>query len=128
MRVIVILAIVHTAKENAYLLAVLLPVFSFFFSNHPSLIKTIILSGDLLLNIVVYVSLIKFNGNKFLLMIVSILVSKFTYYLIKYLLIQFSLMKGDLITTPLLIQLSIVIILSGYVYLIDKLSSKTRNV
>ena len=117
MRVIIIIAIVHTSKENAYILAVLLPTFSYLFSNHPSVIKTFILSGDLLLNIFLYFSLIKFKINKFLLMSVCIVASKLTYYLAKYLLIHFLVLKGDLIATPLYIQILIVIILSGYVYL-----------
>ena len=55
-------------------------------------------------------------------MSMCIVVSKLAYYLAKYLLINFSVLKGDLIATPLYIQLLIVIILSGYVYLEDKLS------
>lgn len=122
MRVIIIIAIVHTSKENSYLLAILLPAISYLFSSHPSVIKAFILSGDLLLNIFLYFSLIKYMVNKFLLMSMCIVVSKLAYYLAKYLLINFSVLKGDLIATPLYIQLLIVIILSGYVYLEDKLS------
>ena len=121
-RVIIIITIVHTSKENTYIIAVLLPAVSYLFSNHPSIIKTFILTGDLLLNIFLYFSLIKFKINKFLLMSMCIVGSKLAYYLAKYLLTQFSVLKGDLITTPLSIQIMIVIILSGYVYLLDKLS------
>ena len=117
MRVIIIVAIVHTSKENTYILAILLPAFSYLLSNHPSVIKTFILSADLLINIFLYFSLIKFKINKFLLMSVCIVASKLTYYLAKYLLIHFLVLKGDLIATPLYIQILIVIILSGYVYL-----------
>lgn len=122
MRVIIIIAIVHTSKENTYILALLLPAFSYIFSNHPSMIKTFILSGDLLLNIFLYFRFLKDKVNKFLLMSVCIIGSKLTYYLVKYLLIQFSVLKGDLIATPLYVQILIVIILSGYVYFMDKLS------
>ena len=59
-------------------------------------------------------------------MSMCIVASKLAYYLAKYLLIQFSVLKGDLIATPLYIQLLIVIILSGYVYLVDKLSLTNR--
>ena len=122
MRVIIIIAVVHTSKENSYILALLLPAVSYLFSNHPSVIKTFILSGDLLLNIFLYFSLIKSKINKFLLMSMCIVVSKLAYYLVKYLLTQFSVLKGDLIATPLYIQILIVTILSGYVYLVAKLS------
>jgi hypothetical protein len=126
-RVIIIIAIVHTSKENAHILALLLPAASYLFSNHPSVIKTFILSGDLLLNIFLYFSLIKFKVNKFLLMSMCIVVSKLAYYLAKYLLIQFSVLGGELVATPLYIQILIVIILSGYVYLVDKLSLTNRT-
>ena len=122
MRVIIIIAIVHTSKENAYILALLLPAASYLFSNHPSVIKTFILSGDLLLNIFLYFSLIKFKVNKFLLMVISIVLSKTAYYLIKFICIKFSWLTGGLIATPIEYQLAIVIILSGYVYLVAKLS------
>lgn len=122
MRVMIIIAIVHTTKVNAYILAVLLPAVSYLFSNHPSVIKVLILSGDLILNIFFYYRLIKFRVNKFLLMSLCIFGSKLAYYLVKYLLIQFSVMAGDLIATPLYIQFLIVISLSSYVYLIDKLN------
>lgn len=118
----IIIAIVHTTKVNAYILAVLLPAVSYSFSNHPSVIKALILSGDLLLNIFLYYSLKKFKFNKFLLMSLCILAAKLAYYLAKYLLIQFSVMAGNLIATPLYIQFLIVISLSSYVYLIDKLN------
>lgn len=122
MRVLIIIALVHTSKKNAYILAVLLPAVSLLFSNHPSVIKTLILSGDLVLNIFLYFSLLRFRISKFLLMSICIFTSKLAYYLAKYLLLQFSVLKGHLIATPLYIQILIVIILSSYVYLVHKLS------
>lgn len=127
MRVIIIIAIVHTSKENAYIIALLLPPVSYLFSSHPSIIKTFILSGDLLLNIFLYFSVIKFKVNKFLLMSMSIVASKIVYYLAKYLLIQFSVLEGDLIATPLFIQMLIVIVLSSYVYIVSRLSLITQT-
>jgi hypothetical protein len=126
-RVIIVLSMVHSSKKNAYLLALLLPILSFLLSNHPSITKTFILTGDLLLNIFLYFKLNEFYKNKFLSMAVSIIISKAAYYLVKYLLFKFSLLEGSLIATPIYIQLLIVIILSGYVYLMDKLSLKNRT-
>ena len=122
MRVMIIIAIVHTSKGNAYILALLLPAVSYIFSNHPSVIKTFILSGDLLINIFLYFNLMKLKINKFLLMSMCIVASKIVYYLAKYLFIHFLVLKGKLIATPIYIQIMIVIILSSYVYLLDKLS------
>jgi len=127
MRLIVVIAIVHTSKRNAYLLAVILPIFSFLLSNHPSLIKTGILTGDLLLNIFLFFYLIKFIVNKFLLMGISIIVSKIVYYLIKFILLLLSILTGDLIATPMEYQITIVIILSAYVYFVDKIFCKKQT-
>jgi hypothetical protein len=129
MRVIVIIALVHTSKQNAYLLAVFLPVFSYLFSNHPSMIKTTIVSGELLLNIFIYLNLlIKFKTNKFLLMSISIILSKLAYYLVKFICIKLSLLTGDLIATPFQYQVVILIVLSGYIYFVNKLSLKKQKV
>jgi len=121
MRVLIVVSLVHSSKQNAYLLAVLLPLISFLLSNHPSVTKTFILSGDLLLNIFLYFKLNKTYNNKFLCMALSIMISKIAYYLSKYLLIKFSLLDSELIATPIYIQLIVIVALSGYVYMIDKL-------
>jgi len=123
MRVVVIISLVHTSRNNSYLLAVLLPLISFVFSNHPSIAKSFILSGDLLLNVFLFYFLKK-SYNVFLSMALSIILSKLAYYLAKYLLIQFSMIDGGLISTPLYIQLIIIVVLSSYSYLAVKLKAK----
>ncbi|HSW54462.1 MAG TPA: hypothetical protein VLH59_05170 [Ignavibacteriaceae bacterium] len=123
MRVIIIISLVHTSRNNSYLLAVLLPLISFAFANHPSIAKTFILSGDLLLNIFLFYILKRWY-NVFLSMALSIILSKLAYYLAKYLLIQFSMIDGGLISTPLYIQLIIIVVLSSYSYLAVKLKAK----
>jgi hypothetical protein len=123
MRLIVIISIIHTSRNNSYLLAVLLPLISFVFSNHPSIAKSFILSGDLLLNIFLFYFLKRWY-NVFLSMALSIILSKIAYYLAKYLLIQFSMIEGGLISTPLYIQLIIIVVLSSYSYLVFKLKAK----
>jgi len=123
MRVIIIISLVHTSRNNSYLLAVLLPLISFVFSNHPSIAKSFILSGDLLLNIFLFY-ILKRWFNVFISMALSIILSKLAYYFAKYLLIQFSLIEGVLISTPLYIQLIIIVVLSSYSYLAVKVRSK----
>lgn len=122
MRIIIVISMVHSSKNNAYLLALLLPLFSLLLSGHPSFFKTFILSGDLLLNIFLYFKLNKSYDNKFLCMVISIAASKIAYYLFKYLLIELSFIEGKLIATPIYLQLIIIVVLSSYVYLVDKFS------
>ena len=47
MRIMLILAIAHTTRKNAYLIALTLPLFSLLISAHPSLIKTSLITGEL---------------------------------------------------------------------------------
>jgi len=116
MRIMLILAIVHTSRKNAYLIALTLPLFSILISAHPSLIKTSLITGELLLNVWLFFFLSEKFSNKVLGMFSSIIVSKLMYYLIKFLLINTALMGGDLISTPVYIQVIMLFVLSGYVY------------
>ena len=59
MRWFVMLAIAHSVKRSAYSIAIILPIFSFLIANHPSLAKTVLLSGDLLLNTFLFFYLIE---------------------------------------------------------------------
>lgn len=119
MRIMLILAVAHTSRKNAYLIALTLPLFSFLISAHPSLIKTSLITGELLLNVWLFFFLSEKLSHKTLSIFLSIIASKIFYYLIKFLLITFALMSGDLISTPLYIQILMIIVLSGYIYLMS---------
>lgn len=119
MRIMLILAIVHTTRKNAYLIAFTLPLFSLLFSAHPSLIKTSLITSELLLNVWLFFVLSEKLSNKTLSVFLSIIVSKIFYYLIKFLLINSAVMDGDLISTPIYIQIIMLFVLSGYIYLLS---------
>jgi len=119
MRIMLILAIVHTSKENAYLIALTLPLFSMLISAHPSLIKTSLVTGELLLNVWLFFFISEKLLNKTLSILLSIVVSKLLYYLIKILLINSAVMSGDIISTPIYIQIIMLFVLSGYIYLMS---------
>ncbi len=115
MRILLILSIIHTSKKNSYLIAIVLPVFSFLISTHPSIIKSVLIVSELLINVYLFNLLIKYLNNNFVSMFGSILISKIYYYGIKYGLVLFGLIEGDLIATPVYLQLIVTLILSGYV-------------
>ena len=119
MRIMLILAIVHTTRKNAYLIAFTLPLFSLLISAHPSLIKTSLVTGELLLNVRLFFFLSEKLSNKSLSIFLSIVVSKLLYYFAKFLLINSVLMSGDLISTPIYIQLIMLFVFSGYIYLMN---------
>lgn len=114
MRILLILSIIHTSKKNSYLIAIMLPVFSFIFSTHPSIIKSVLIISELLINVYLFNLLIQYVRNNFVSMLGSILISKIYYYGTKYGLILFGLIEGDLIATPVYIQLIVALLLSGY--------------
>ena len=119
MRIMLILAIVHTSRKNAFLIALTLPLFSFLISAHPSLVKTSLITSELLLNVFLFFFLFEKLSNKTLSIFLSIIASKIFYYLFKFLLINSALISGDLILTPMYIQILMVLFLSGYIYLVS---------
>jgi hypothetical protein len=118
-----ILAIAHTTKRNAYLLALSLPVFSFLSSGHPNPVKMILMSVELIMNVWFYYFLVTKMRNVLVAGFTSILFSKIIYYLLKYSLISMTILNMELISTPLLIQLIMTLLLS--VYLVITLRQKS---
>jgi len=119
MRIMLILAIVHTSRKNAYLIALTLPLFSMLISAHPSLVKTFLITGELLLNVWLFFLLSEKLSNKTLSIFLSIVVSKIFYYVIKFLLVTSALISGDLIATPIYIQIIMLFVFSSYIYLMN---------
>ncbi|MCB2219698.1 MAG: hypothetical protein KQI35_04820 [Bacteroidetes bacterium] len=118
MRIMLILAMAHTTQKNAYILALTLPLFSFAISMHPTLVKTLLITAELVLNVWLFYFLLKKVSNQFVAMLSSILLSKVVYYLVKFLLISLVVMQTDLFSTPVLLQFATAFIFSGYIYLI----------
>jgi hypothetical protein len=118
MRIMLILSLAHTSKKNAYLIALTLPLFSFLISAHPSIIKSLLITGELLFNVWLFLYLSEKIKNVFGAAAASIIVSKIAYYAVKYLLISSALITGGLISTPLMIQAVVTLVLSGYLYFV----------
>jgi len=119
MRIMLILAISHTSRKNVYLIALTLPLFSFLISFHPSLIKSSLITGELLLNVWIFFFLSEKISSKMFSMFVSIILSTIFYYLIKIVLINSAIISGNLVSTPIYFQLVVLIVLSGYIYLVN---------
>ncbi len=120
MRLMLILAIAHTSKKNAYILAATLPIFSFIVSAHPVFIKTLLISGELLLNVWLFFFISEKIKNKFGSMLLSVGLSKIAYYILKFALLSAVLLEGSLVSTPLEIQAIMMIVFSGYIFLMKK--------
>jgi len=118
MRLVLILALAHSNKSNAMLLACSLPIFSFIVSSHPVFAKAMLIGVELVLNGWLFFKFKDKFSNIFLATISSILISKIVYYAVKAGLIYGSLLNSELITTPITIQIITTIIYSTYIYMI----------
>ncbi len=117
MRLMVILAMVHTRRQNAYILAMTLPLFSFVVASHPVFIKSALIGVELLAMVFAFFTLTRFM-HKLAAIFISIWISKLLYYLLKYLAIMTVLPAEPLVGTPLLLQLLTSAIFSFYVFLL----------
>jgi hypothetical protein len=118
MRIILILSLVHSTKKNAYLLALTLPLFSFITASHPVFVKTLLITCEMTINVWLFFYLSKKTSNLFYIAYTSIVLSKSFYYIGKFLLIKSGLLNTNLVDTPILIQLSLILILSVYAFVI----------
>jgi len=114
MRLMLVLALVHTNKRNSYILALSMPLFSFIISGHPVFAKMFLIGMELSLNVFLFYLLAPRMRNVFPAIFISILLSKAVYYLLKFALIRLAVMDTSLVATPLLIQLVMTVVFSSY--------------
>jgi hypothetical protein len=126
MRIMLILALVHTSRKNAFIIALTLPVFSLLISAHPSLIKTSLITFELIFNVWLYFFISQKLTNKFICMFISIILSKMSYYLIKIFFVNTSIISGDVVATPIYFQIIMLFIMSGYIYLFESFVHKKQ--
>lgn len=120
MRLMLVLSILHTHRANAYFIAILLPLFSFVVSSHPVLMKSVLISAELVINVFIFLIVYKKIKNGAIAMFSGIVVSKIIYYAAKYSFLSFGLISGSLISTSLYFQGGVTILLSAYTfYIID---------
>ena len=126
MRIALVVALVHTSKKNAYIIALTLPLFSFLISSHPQIIKSFLLSAELVITLSLSYLLKDKLKNVFTSLFISILISKVIYYLLKFALISFALLNDRLFSTPFYFQLIAAILVSTYIYLVNRTSIKQK--
>lgn len=115
MRIVVVMSIIYTNRNNAFLLAATLPVFSFLVSGHPYFYKALIIASELSINVFLFFFLKNKFKNLFAALFASIVIAKIFYYAVKSSLVAFALIGTDVVSTPLYIQLIVAVILSGYI-------------
>lgn len=113
MRLALVAAIIFTNRNNAYIIALTLPAFSYFISSHPVFIKTMLISSELVLNVFLFYHFKNKIQNTTLVFALSIIAAKLYYYFIKLFLLQFALLQGALISTPIIIQIVMVFVFTA---------------
>ena len=106
--------------NNSYILAATIPLFSFFVGGHPVFIKAALISAELFANIAILLYLQKKLKNQFLVVFLSVILSKSVYYLTKQIIITRSLLDMELITTPIITQLVVAMLVSSAYVIINK--------
>jgi hypothetical protein len=117
MRLMLIFALVHTNKTNAFIIALTMPLFSFLVSGHPVFPKMLLIAFELTLNVYLFYFLARKIKSVFPAIFLSIIVSKIIYYLLKFGLVSMAFIDGSVISTPLTIQLITTIVFSLYLFL-----------
>lgn len=124
MRIMLVLSMAHSGKMNNFIIALTLPLFSLLISTHPALVKTGLITTELFINVGLFYFLSKKIQNSFIAMFISIMISKMVYYSLKFVLIQTALMNGDMVATPIVLQIVMTFIFSLYIYLISQRTEK----
>ncbi len=124
MRIALVAALIHTSKKNTFLIALTLPLFSFFISSHPQIVKSLLLSAELLINLSLFFLFIEKIKNVFTSLLLSIIISKVIYYLLKFAFINFALLDDKLFSTPYYFQIISALLLSLYIYWTNRLEKK----
>ncbi len=123
MRLAVFATILFSNKTNSLIIAVTLPVFSVLTSGHPLFVKALIMSFELVVNVLIFYQLNRKFDNLFLSAGISILLSKIVYYAVKYAAISAGLLSIGLISTSLALQFVVLIVTSGLVFFAARLNS-----
>lgn len=104
MRIALMFAILFTSFSNSLVIAITLPIFSFFISAHPVLIKSILISSELVINVLAFFMIKKQLQSSTASFAISVILSKIYYYPIKYFLLSMGFLSGTLISTPIYFQ------------------------
>ncbi len=105
--------IVQKNRNNSFLLAFTLPIFSYFIAGHPVVIKNMIMSVELMANVFFLFWFLDKKINCFIACFASIFLSKLLYYFMKYIAIYFMLMPESMIETSIVFQIIISLALSA---------------
>ena len=114
MRIILLIGLLMTKnKNNSLVMAVSIPFFSTLVAGHPLLMKSLLIGIELTTNILLFLYILnKAKLHVFFAIFGSIVLSKIVYYSFKFLFLKLGILDGNLISTPLLIQFFVALIIA----------------
>lgn len=125
MRVMLLLALLYSSRWNAYALALVLPIFSFLVSGHPSPVKMTIIMTELEINAWLFLFIIQKTRKPFLSTFASILISKIFCYAMYIVVFSMAFVKEEAEITFLFAQVILTLLLSSLIWFI--LNRRTSN-
>ncbi len=123
MRIMVVLAMMHSHRNNAFILALILPLFSFAIAAHPVLIKSMLIAVELMAMVGAFY-LLKKQTHTFIAILSAIVLSKLVYYGLKYFAVLWLIPEQSMVGVPFVFQLLATLVISGYVWMIVRRNSK----
>jgi hypothetical protein len=123
MRLALFASILFTNRANSILIAAALPLFSLVTSGHPVIVKSFLISIELVVNVMLFYLLYERTKSNFFSALISITASKILYYIIKYLVITMGLLSSALVSTSLLVQ-GVVLIATATIFYMVSLATK----
>ena len=125
MRVMLVLALLYSNRWNAYVLALVLPLFSFLVSGHPAPVKMLIIMAELLLNAWLFLLFYRNTKMPFLSTFGSIIISKVFCYAMYLIVFSMAFVKAEAEPIFLITQVLLTTLLSGVVWFIVYRRNKT---
>jgi hypothetical protein len=120
MRLMLIVSLAHSSRKNSYILALTLPLFSFLVSGHPELLKMLVITAELALNVFLFYLLLRRGLNMFVSALMSIVFSKLFCYLLYLAVFSWAFVQAEAAPLFLGIQVATTLVFSGYLYVISR--------
>ncbi len=120
MRLMLILSMAHSTRNNSYLLALTLPLFSFITTSHPEFLKMLIITAELTLNVFLFYWLFSRFRNAFISMVSAVILSKIACYGLYLIFFSLAFVRSEAGLSFLAAQAITTVLFSAYVYFIQR--------
>jgi hypothetical protein len=111
MKIFILLSLIFAGRNASLVAAIVLPLVSYVSTGHPIFPKYILISIELVVFVIILYNLKFSNSWGLQKLLMAITLSKFTYYFLKYMVIEMNIIQPPLFSTSLRVQLEASILL-----------------